>query len=297
MMTAEKNINVLNRRESVFSDVLGDRVLRDGIEIDKGAVLTTEYVEKNRDLFEEYLTFFSAYPDIFLDLIRPLDSDFSLFFYQRIVLRSLMRYKEVYITACVKGDTPVLTEKGMVPIKDFNPNNRVWSDGKWRQPENLNRREWHGNLVKLFAESCFEDEVVVTDNHKFLTVPRFGDAARPGKMWKEGLEFFSIKKYDKRKEFYRKALREVEPEWIEAKDLTPNDWLLSSIDLDIEDVEYINVPSAPPRTVKIIPNQIKLDKNFYEWLGIWLAEGSWKSSQISFTIHKDENRLKERIID
>ncbi len=100
MMTAEKNINVLNRRESVFSDVLGDRVLRDGIEIDKGAVLTTEYVEKNRDLFEEYLTFFSAYPDIFLDLIRPLDSDFSLFFYQRIVLRSLMRYKEVYITAC-----------------------------------------------------------------------------------------------------------------------------------------------------------------------------------------------------
>ena len=169
---------------------------------------------KNRDLFEEYLTFFSAYPDIFLDLIRPLDSDFSLFFYQRIVLRSLMRYKEVYITACVKEDTPVLTEKGMVPIKDFNPNNRVWSDGKWRQPENLNRREWHGNLVKLFAESCFEDEVVVTDKHKFLSVPRFGDAARPGKMWKEGLEFFSIKKYDKRKEFYRKALREVEPEWI-----------------------------------------------------------------------------------
>ena len=42
---------------------------------------------------------FTAYPDIYLDIIKPTDSNFTLFFYQRIVLRAVMRYKEVYVTA------------------------------------------------------------------------------------------------------------------------------------------------------------------------------------------------------
>jgi hypothetical protein len=42
---------------------------------------------------------FIAYPDIFLDVIKPTDSSFELFFYQRITLRALMRYPEVYVTA------------------------------------------------------------------------------------------------------------------------------------------------------------------------------------------------------
>ena len=32
-------------------------------------------------------------------MIKPSDSSFDLFFYQRIALRALMRYKEIYITA------------------------------------------------------------------------------------------------------------------------------------------------------------------------------------------------------
>lgn len=73
---------------------------RDGIIIDKGAVLTEDYLLKHRDLIEKYVSFWSAYPDLFLDLIKPADSNFDLFFYQRICLRALMRYKQVYITAC-----------------------------------------------------------------------------------------------------------------------------------------------------------------------------------------------------
>lgn len=291
-----KRDDILKKRENLEKELV-KRGQRDGVEIEKGAVLTEDFLIKNEELFRKYLEYFSAYPDLLLDMIKPSESTFSLFFYQRIVLRALMRYKEVYVVACVKGDSPVLTEMGMVPIKDVNPNDKVWSDGEWRQPENLNRKEWHGDLVKLFAEGCFEDEITVTDNHKFWAIKRDEDYTRPGKFWKDGLNFFNIQNFTERKEFYRKSLREVEPEWIEAKDLTPNDWLLSSIDLEVNDTKLINVPSAPPRTKNIIPNQIKLDENFYEWLGIWLAEGSWQNSAISFTIHKNEDRLKERIID
>ena len=73
---------------------------REGIEIDKGAVLTAPYLEAHETLFQQYASFFSAYPDIFLDLIRPSSSNFTLFFYQRIVLRAIMRFREVYVVAC-----------------------------------------------------------------------------------------------------------------------------------------------------------------------------------------------------
>lgn len=73
---------------------------REGIEIEKGAVLTTPYLEAHEELFKKYAEFFTAYPDLFLDIIKPSDSNMTLFFYQRIVLRAMMRFKEVYIVAC-----------------------------------------------------------------------------------------------------------------------------------------------------------------------------------------------------
>ena len=66
---------------------------RENIAIDKGAVLTGTYLESIETLLQKYISFFCAYPDLFLDLISPSDSDFKLYFYQRIVLRACMRYK------------------------------------------------------------------------------------------------------------------------------------------------------------------------------------------------------------
>ena len=45
------------------------------------------------------MSIFTAYPDVYLDLIKPQDSSFTLFFYQRITLRALMRFKDIYVTA------------------------------------------------------------------------------------------------------------------------------------------------------------------------------------------------------
>lgn len=67
--------------------------------IEKNIVLTKENVEVNRELIEKYVEFFSAYPDIFLDLILPAESKFHLYFYQRIFLRACMRFKYHYCIA------------------------------------------------------------------------------------------------------------------------------------------------------------------------------------------------------
>ena len=76
-----------------------DKLYHDGIEIEKGVVITPAFLERNEDLMVESIQLFTAYPDIFLDLITPLNSNFTLFPYQRIFLRACMRYTKIYITA------------------------------------------------------------------------------------------------------------------------------------------------------------------------------------------------------
>lgn len=72
---------------------------RDGTIIEKGVILNENYLNENLEKIGDIMSIFSAYPDIYLDLIKPQDSSFTLFFYQRITLRALMRFKDVFGTA------------------------------------------------------------------------------------------------------------------------------------------------------------------------------------------------------
>lgn len=87
---------------------------REGIEIKKGIVLTKDYVNKYYSQICDIVQIFTAYPDIYLDVIKPSNSNFELFFYQRIVLRAIMRYKEVYVTACRAFSKSFITILGMI---------------------------------------------------------------------------------------------------------------------------------------------------------------------------------------
>lgn len=74
---------------------------RDGIPIEKGVVLTRQYLDDNEALFTKYLNFWILYPDLLLDVIkRADDTHFNLFFYQRIALRASMRYRYHFWTNC-----------------------------------------------------------------------------------------------------------------------------------------------------------------------------------------------------
>ena len=72
---------------------------RDGTTIDKGVILNEGYLQENKKEIGDIMSIFSAYPDVYLDLIAPKDNPTDLFFYQRITLRALMRFRQVYVTA------------------------------------------------------------------------------------------------------------------------------------------------------------------------------------------------------
>ncbi|MCR8994641.1 DNA-packaging protein [Brevibacillus laterosporus] len=48
--------------------------------------------------WKRYLSLFRSYPDLFIDFILPKDSMFKLFFYQRMILRIMFRYRKTYFT-------------------------------------------------------------------------------------------------------------------------------------------------------------------------------------------------------
>ena len=46
------------------------KFFRDGIEMEKGAVITKKSIEENRELYEQWCEYFINYPDIYLDIIK-----------------------------------------------------------------------------------------------------------------------------------------------------------------------------------------------------------------------------------
>lgn len=76
-------------------------VLRDGIPIEKGVVLTKQFLDDNQSLFTSYLNYWLLYPDLWLDSIQSQDDakNFHLLPFQRIALRASMRYRYHFWTA------------------------------------------------------------------------------------------------------------------------------------------------------------------------------------------------------
>jgi len=58
-----------------------EKLYRDGIELEKGVVISEPWLEKNEELLYDSWCLYAAYPDIYLDMIKPVNSNFDLFPY------------------------------------------------------------------------------------------------------------------------------------------------------------------------------------------------------------------------
>lgn len=63
--------------------------------------ISPERVDAVLPIIRKYVAFWREYPDIFVDFMvrgnrEPREGDFKFYFYQRVFLRSVMRYQYVY---------------------------------------------------------------------------------------------------------------------------------------------------------------------------------------------------------
>lgn len=79
MMTNPDVIKLREVPEATFGTQ--QRAYRDGIELEKGVVITQDWLERNESLLDECWSLYAAYPDIYLDMIKPQESNFDLFPY------------------------------------------------------------------------------------------------------------------------------------------------------------------------------------------------------------------------
>ena len=63
------SVITLRDPQTTFSKT--DRVYRDGIELEKGAIITESFLEKNENFLAEQLDLWTVYPDTYLDTIKP----------------------------------------------------------------------------------------------------------------------------------------------------------------------------------------------------------------------------------
>ena len=83
--------NIITLCSPERSDFNSHKILmREDIELEKGVIISQDFLERNEELLKKYLQIFSAYPDVYLDIIKPEASNFNLFPFQRIFLRACM---------------------------------------------------------------------------------------------------------------------------------------------------------------------------------------------------------------
>ena len=178
--------------------MLEDITLRDGIPIEKGVVLTKNFLDSNQELFTSYLNHWLLYPDLFLDTIQDSADavHFHLLPFQRIALRASMRYRyhfwtatratsksfTAYLSAFVRavllpGSTIMIASdtKGTV-IKiaqaKFEEIFRHWpllrNELKTRQEDGKNGQRTSGNYYELWLKNGSLISVVSKDTSRGL---------------------------------------------------------------------------------------------------------------------------------
>jgi len=95
MSTKKKTFNEVDQIPTELADYLKFLNETDSVS-DK--MLTKERVLRNLQGYGKAINFFLAYPDKLVDLMTPRDSAFELYFVQRVVLRSMSRHRQSFMT-------------------------------------------------------------------------------------------------------------------------------------------------------------------------------------------------------
>jgi HK97 family phage portal protein len=178
---------------------------------------------------------------------------------------------------CLLGDTEIITDNGLVKIKDIKIGDKVLTHtGKFKKVINVTNRPYKGKMYKI--ESKGFDEIVVTPNHPILTLGakpnrghkiNFEDALN----WKNVEDVICRKsKVGKDKKHYnrKKFDNTVFPKQV----MNNTNYVLDLSKFNFNNIKYDDnyIWNDNPNSNKI-NRFIKVDANLGKLIGYYLAEG------------------------
>lgn len=197
MQEKKRKIVLTARQKLLQNSEYIEKAEREGIELDKGSVLTQAYLERHEEDLRKWADLFTAYPDYYLDIIRPIDSEFQLFFYQRMTLRILMRFRDVFITAPRAFSKSFVTILAFILQCIFIPGRKIFICANTKQQAAaitrekvyeiydhwpLLKKEVLGNELKEYPGNFGKDYVQLRfRNGSVLDVVLAGDTQRGGR--------------------------------------------------------------------------------------------------------------------
>ena len=123
------------------------------------------------------------------------------------IIPMLKVYNEIarYINQCFTGEVKVYTNKGLVPIENIKPNDKVFTnDGSLQEVEKIYCDKYDKKILNIGITHDYEN-IKVTPQHPFYVVKN----QPPGTNFKLILN--------------RLTKGFIKPEWVDAKDITKND--------------------------------------------------------------------------
>ena len=123
------------------------------------------------------------------------------------IIPMLKVYNEIarYINQCFTGEVKVYTNKGLVPIENIKPNDKVFTnDGTLQEVEKIYCDKYNKKILNIGITHDYEN-IKVTLEHPFYVVKN----QPPGTNFKLILN--------------RLAKGFIQPEWVDAKNITKND--------------------------------------------------------------------------
>lgn len=161
--------------------------------------------ESQKEKWRELCSYYRYYPDHFIDFISPPDCKIQLYFYQRVYLRIMMRYRKVFLTATRGTSKSFLENLAFVLRCVMYPNTKLFITAPGKEQaakisqDNLNDIFSYfpilRNEVKTFVESKDYTKLIFHNGSRYDVV-QIRDSARGGRRNGGAIEEIADEKFN-----------------------------------------------------------------------------------------------------
>lgn len=186
---------------------------------------------------------------------------------------------------CFTPETLVRTSEGFKEIQDIKVGDLVLThEGRFKKVYDTIKNPHKGKILNISTNASY-NPIRVTPEHPFyvlkgthggqknsMCTPYICDRKQPNG---------NVTPQEKYHSF----------EWVEAKDLKEKMWFPLTVDTQINDINFIEIPNKYYKGTTKIPQKIELTEDFLSFVGLYIAEGSGGTNRINISLHKDEKYL------